>query len=397
MQHAFDYFQSLFKLEKKTANCQNIADHLSCLNQQSINHFITSDHWSFEGLMDQVAMEASRMFVNNKQPTALLIDEVGFRKKGKMSACVSRQYLGCIGKTDNGQVAVAAGLSQGVNYVPIDMRLFMPKEWESDLVRRSKCNIPENQKHLSKPEMARQIIEQARKKGVAFDYVNFDALYGNATFLLDYLIDARIDFIGDIRSDHLIYFDHDRNEKCRVDKYIANLSENDFEEITIRKSTKGSLKAKFHYAKVQILARENKLLDLILLVRKDTDGKTKYSLTNMENDHIKELAQKQGQRIFVEQIFKEGKNLVGMGDYQIRGWHGFHNHMAICMMAMLLIAKLKIETKDQKYTASTLRKVVCLCIKTKIENPQVAINIILEQHQRYIRQLIRDQNRNHKT
>ena len=59
----------------------------------------------------------------------------------------------------------------------------------------------------------------------------------------------------------------------------------------------------------------------------------------MHNDHIKELTEKQVQRIFVEQMFKEGKNQVGMEDYQIRGWNGFHNHMALCMMAMLLIAK----------------------------------------------------------
>lgn len=307
-------------------------------------------------LMDDIALESSRMFAKISQPTALLIDEVGFRKKGKMSACVSRQYLGCIGKTDNGQVAVAAGLSQGIHYTPIDMRLFMPKSWESDSLRRKKCNIPKDQQHHTKPEMAQQIIEQARLKGVKFDYVNFDALYGNATFLLNYLVDNHIDFIGDIRSDHLIYFNHDQNEKCRVDNYVGNLLNNDFEQITIRKSTKGPLKAKFHYSKVQVLAKENKLLDLILLVRKDTDGKTKYSLTNMEKDHIKELAQKQGQRIFVEQIFKEGKNLVGMGGYQIRGWHGFHNHMAICMMAMLLITKLKFETKNKKYTAATLKK-----------------------------------------
>jgi SRSO17 transposase len=347
--------------------------------------------------MDQVALESSKMFVNNKQPTGLLIDEVGFRKKGKMSACVSRQYLGCIGKTDNGQVAVAAGLSQGVNYAPVDIRLFMPKDWESDTVRREKCNIPEGQKHCTKPEMAQQIIEQLRIKGVEFDYVNFDALYGNATFLLDYMVDAHIDFIGDIRSDHLIYFNHDQNEKCKVNTYVANLLEGDFEQVIIRKSTKGLLKAKFHYAKVQIRTHHNKWIDLILLVRKDTDRKTKYSLTNMENDHIKELAQKQGQRIFVEQIFKEGKNLVGMGDYQIRGWNGFHNHMAICMMAMLLIAKLKLENENENYTAATLKKIVNLCIKTKIETPQLAINLILEQHQRYIKQLLRDQEKNNQT
>lgn len=368
-----------------------MADHLSTLSQQSINHFVNNDLWSYRALMDQVALASSELFWQCNQPTALLIDEVGFRKKGKMSACVSRQYLGCIGKTDNGQIAVAAGLSQSEYYTPIDMRLFMPKEWESDTIRRQKCNIPEQEKHFSKPEIAKKIIEDALVKGIKFDYINFDALYGSAIFLLEYLLDKQLDFIGDIRSDQRIYFNNDPNEKCRVDKYIASLSEDDFEQIDIRKSTKGILKAKFHYAKVQVLTTNHRWLDLIVLVRKDADGKTKYSLTNMENDHIKELAQKQGQRIFIEQIFREGKNLVGMGDYQIRGWHGFHNHMAICMMAMLLITKIKLKNSNQKYTAATIKKIVNLCIKTKIEQPQLAINLILEQHQRYINQLLRNQ------
>lgn len=368
-----------------------MADHLSRLSQQSINHFVNSDLWSYRALMDQVALASSDLFSQRNQPTALLIDEVGFRKKGRMSACVSRQYLGCIGKTDNGQIAVAAGLSQSEYYTPIDMRLFMPKEWESDTVRRTRCNIPEKEKHLSKPEIAKKIIEHAVNKGIKFDYVNFDALYGSATSLLEYLVDRQLDFIGDIRSDQLIYFNNDLNEKCRVDKYIASLSEVDFQKINIRKSTKGTLSAKFHYTKIQIRTTNHRWLDLILLVRKDTDGKIKYSLTNMENDHIKELTQKQGQRIFIEQIFKEGKNLVGMGDYQIRGWHGFHNHMAICMMAMLLIAKMKLKNSKEKYTAATIRKIVNLCIKTKIDEPQLAINLILEQHQRYINQLLRNQ------
>lgn len=368
-----------------------MADHLSTLSQQSINHFVNSDLWSYRALMDQVALASSDLFSMTNQPTALLIDEVGFRKKGKMSACVSRQYLGCIGKTDNGQIAVAAGLSQSEYYTPIDMRLFMPKEWESDTVRRLRCNIPEKEKYQSKPEIAKKIIEHAVDKGIKFDYVNFDALYGSASCLLEYLVDRQLDFIGDIRSDQLIYFNSDLNEKCRVDKYIANLSEVDFQKINIRKSTKGTLSAKFHYAKIQIRTTNDRWLDLILLVRKDADGKTKYSLTNMENDHIKELAQKQGQRIFIEQIFKEGKNLVGMGDYQIRGWHGFHNHMAICMMAMLLITKIKLKNSKEKYTADTIKKIVNLCIKTKIEEPQLAINAILKQHQRYVNQLLRNQ------
>lgn len=339
--------------------------------------------------MDEVAQSSSRLFSQTRKPVGLLIDEVGFRKKGRMSACVARQYLGCIGKVDNGQVAVAAGLCQGEVFAPIDMRLFMPQEWEEDGYRREKCNIPKDEKHLSKPEMARKMIEDALDKGIDFDFVNFDALYGNTISLLEFLEAKSIDFIGDIRSNFIVHFDYIKEEACSVEQYLSYLSDEDFELINIRQSTKGVLKAYFHYAQVKVL-NDEKWLDLILLIRKDTDGKVKFSLSNMHDDHIIELAEKQGQRIFVEQMFKEGKNLVGMGDYQIRGWNGFHNHMALCMMAMLLIAKIKIENKGKVYTANTVKKLICLCIKLKIENPQTAIDIIFEQHSRYIRQLERD-------
>lgn len=65
--------------------------------------------------------------MNDREPVAFLIDEVGFRKKGKYSACVGRQYLGSIGKQDNGQVAVVGGLSQGVHYCPIVATVYARK------------------------------------------------------------------------------------------------------------------------------------------------------------------------------------------------------------------------------------------------------------------------------
>ena len=391
-EHALDYFKSLFKLEKKKVNCQNIADYISPLNNQSINHFLNSTRWSSSNLIDEIARESSFLLKKNNKPTALLLDEVSFRKKGNMSACVSRQYLGCIGKVDNGQVAVMSGLSQGGYYTPINSELFMPEEWENDLYRRKKCKIPEVQKHVSKTEIALNLIDDAIKKDIGFDFVNFDALYGNSNKLLEELVDRKINFIGDIRSNHLIYFENHKSEKTSVAQYVSSLSSSDFQKINIRNSTKGKLKARFHYVKVQVLTEENRFLELILLIRRDPDGKTKYSLSNMENDHIKELAEKQGQRIFVEQIFKEGKNIVGMGDYQVRSWQGFNNHIALCLLAMLLILKIKLENIECNYTSYTIREIICLCIKTKIESPELALETILKRHYRYKEQLERDRN-----
>ena len=52
------------------------------------------------------------------------------------------------------------------------------------LSEEKKCNIPKEEKHISKPKIAQNIIQNVLDKGVKFDFVNFDALYGNATDLL---------------------------------------------------------------------------------------------------------------------------------------------------------------------------------------------------------------------
>ncbi len=86
-----------------------------------------------------------------------------------------------------------------------------------------------------------------------------------------------------------------------------------------------------------------KPLSCYLFITKSPDGtELKYCLTNASEDTpLEDLAYAQGQRFYVEQGFKEGKNQVGMGDYQVRGWDGFHHHMACSMMALNFIMEQK--------------------------------------------------------
>ena len=130
-------------------------------------HLLTESPWSHTEALEALSLKEGELFKED-QEVALLIDEVGFRKKGKHSACVSRQYPDCIGKQDNGQVAVVAGLPQGRHYpkgpkdsfggclskgvpgtfgadwhCPIDGRLFMPESWHDDQQRRKKAKIPD--------------------------------------------------------------------------------------------------------------------------------------------------------------------------------------------------------------------------------------------------------------
>ena len=79
----------------------------------------------------------------------LLIDESGFAKQGKESVGVKRQWLGRLGKVDNGQVAVFGALVNGQYAAPVDVRLYLPEEWTDDSKRCEKAGIPENRTRVS--------------------------------------------------------------------------------------------------------------------------------------------------------------------------------------------------------------------------------------------------------
>ena len=47
-----------------------------------------------------------------------------------------------------------------------------------------------------------------------------------------------------------------------------------------------------------------------------------------------ELAQAAHHRWPIEDCFLRGKQEVGLDDYEVRGWRGFHHHMTLVMLAM---------------------------------------------------------------
>jgi len=82
-----------------------------------------------------------------------------------------------------------------------------------------------------------------------------------------------------------------------------------------------------------------------LVISCDGAGAIKYSLTNAQGS-ARELCYRQHQRYWIERAIQEAKSEVGMAQYQVRGWFGWHQHIAMVTLAMLFALQQKLAYRD---------------------------------------------------
>ena len=413
------YTKGLFKCEKKKGTCTGIAERIEGFNHQSLNHLISDGVWNFQAVMDQIATRVNDFFTKlcMDADVCLLLDEVGVPKKGDKSACVGRQWLGCLGKQDNGQVAVGLIACCRHYYSMINLRLFMPVAWQNDKKRREKAKIPDEVTHQTKPAIGLEMIKKAINEGFKFSWVGFDALYGMDFSLLSALDELKVTFMGEVRKNLKIFLEEpslqvavkkpaSRGRKPKklkpdkqsisVEKYAKSLSKQDWSLETFRDGTKTKKQAWFHKKLVWLWGEDNNYFQCYtLLIRKDSAG-IKYSLTNADQKTpLERLAYMQGQRYFVEKSYKEAKNQVGMGDFQVRSWNGFHRHMALCMMALNFIMEQKKELKKHlpNITAEDIRQIIAYIIPEKHNSIESLLAHIENKHKIYSKQVAKARNK----
>lgn len=125
----------------------------------------------------------------------LIIDETGDRKKGNKTAYVKRQYIGNLGKVENGIVGVTAyGLIEGMT-LPLIFEVYKPKE------RLQPGDIYQN-----KPQIAAGLIRELQQMGVKFKLVLADSLYGESdSNFISVLNKFELNFVVAIRSNHAVW------------------------------------------------------------------------------------------------------------------------------------------------------------------------------------------------
>ena len=135
-EHAQTYLQGLMSnLQRK--NVESIGYHH---DQERLQRFIGCSSWDYQPLLDELVRQVGCEL--GETDGVIVFDPSGFGKKGSESVGVQRQWLGRMGKVDNGQVGVYMAYASRQEHALVDVRLYLPQSWARDKPRRNKCGVP---------------------------------------------------------------------------------------------------------------------------------------------------------------------------------------------------------------------------------------------------------------
>src|SRR5205814_162920 len=110
---------------------------------QSLHHVVAHAPWRDEDILEAVRRYALPAMQKAGPIEAWIVDDTGLVKKGRHSVGVTRQYCGQVGKQENCRVAVSLSISTWSARLPVEYRLYLPREWAEGAERRGKTEVRE--------------------------------------------------------------------------------------------------------------------------------------------------------------------------------------------------------------------------------------------------------------
>jgi len=382
-------------------------DNQNAVRQQQ--RFISNGAWS-----DKIILEQHWREVNvdlGDEEGVITLDGSDFPKQGDNSVGVKRQWCGQLGKTANCQAGVFLGYATNQGYALLNRRLYMPEEWLHEAIyaeRKKKCGVPADLVFKTKPALGLEMLKEVNEsQALRFNWLTCDEAFGRDSSFLDEA-GKIVNYFAEVPLNTRAWLSQPKTEipawsgKGRkptrkrllpgespaqeVQKIAADLQDSDWSTHIVKEGTKGSIIADFAVLDV-IAVRDGSPGPAVKLVfrRKSTTGELKAFLSNApDNTPLRTFVWLSGMRWPIETCFEacaelcrsKGKQEVGLGDYQVRSWKGWHHHMTMCILAHFFLVRLKLQLKEDA-PALTVPQTVML-LASILPQPEFKTQHILE-------------------
>lgn len=374
-----DYCRGLMlPIERKSV--EPLASHIDPLHvrskHQSLHHFVADSDWSDEAVLKRIR-EWVIPTLGTEDGCYWIVDDSGHPKYGKHSVGVAHQYCGNVGKTANCQVAVSLSLATERGSVPIDYRLYLPKEWAEDETRRDKTGVPKATCFATKPEIALAQMSAAVASGVPPGVVLADAAYGDETAFREGITALGLPYVLGIRPATTVWAPGVEplppkvwsgrgikptrlrcgpgHEPIAVKALAMELPADQYRNVTWREGANAPLSSRFACLRVRPahrthLASSVRPEEWLLIEWPDGEAEPlKYWLSTAPAEAtLEQLVFVAKMRWRVERDYRELKQEFGLSHYEGRNWRGFHHHATLCIAAYGFLTAHRLIHGDAK-------------------------------------------------
>jgi SRSO17 transposase len=331
-------------LQRKT--CEPIAVEAG-VHRKPIQFLVGAGKWDDEAVMAELRRHVVEELADDQ--AVLILDASTFPKSGADSCGVGRQWCGRLGKQENCQRGIFLAYAAAGGYAPLDRRLYLPDDWAADPARRRKCHVPEEVVFREGWRIAADLIERSGP-GLPHGWVAGDDEFGRPAQFRAWLRRRGERYILDVPSDTVV-----RDLECsrperragrgarpqvpfgRVDAWAARQPEGRWTRLTIRAGEKGPLRVDAMAVRVRTKLDRRLGPEERLVVMRTVEAKPEvhYALSNAGPEvGLEELVRVRFTRHRIEEVFEAGKGEVGLGQYEVRSWVGWHHHMTLSLLAL---------------------------------------------------------------
>lgn len=344
-QRAQAYLRGLLSpVERK--NGWQLAEAVGDRTPYALQHLLGRADWDPDLVRDDL-----RTYVVEQlgDPAAILVvDETGAVKKGTASAGVAKQYVGCVGKLENAQVGVflAYASLQGVAF--LDRALYLPQEWTDDPARCQQAGIPATVGFATKPQLAQAMLERARAAGVPATWVTADSVYGDDRRLRMWLEAQEQAYVLAVSGKEYVNVAAtwtQRRVSTLLQEFTA-LPADAWQRLSAGDSAGAGEKGPrwYDWYRLPLVPPLQEGYERWCLVRRSLSDPTDlqaYVVFAPVGTELAELVQVAGRRWTIEVAFEAAKGEVGLDQYEVRTWTGWHRHMTLALFAQALLTVVR--------------------------------------------------------
>ncbi len=332
---------------------------------RAMQQFVSEGAWADRPILERHWCEVDQTL--GDEDGVLTLDGSDFHKQGNESVGVKRQYCGEVGKRANCQAGVFVGYASCGGYTLLDRRLYLPKEWVEDDAygeRRRKCAVPQDITFKTKLQLGWEMIREVVDHQVLrCRWVTCDEAFGRDTVFLDQVAGSGLWYFAEVPHDTRVWRRRPetfvpkgsgrgrrptRSRLCpgqaqaeEVKAVAESVSSAKWSRQLIKEGTKGPMVADFAVSRVVAVRDGLPGPEVFLVLRRNLEtGELKTYLCNAPADiPLKTLVRLSGMRWPIETCFEEGKQYLGMGQYEVRSWRGWHHHMTLCILAHFFLVR----------------------------------------------------------